>query len=236
LRGKSANPAERLEKKVRNFVWACLFAGLLGAAPAMAATETDAETEAETAAQTAAEPAPEPAGDEAPAESEESAESEPDDPLMANRIGRSPDLLPAPVRKTWQALIDAARSGDIEAIRPLIAAQPEPPTFAFGEIEDPIDHLKSLSGDSEGREILAILLEVLEIGFVRVEQGTENEMYIWPYFADVPLERLTAEQVVELFTILTAGDYQDMLSYGAYIFFRVGISPDGRWHFFVAGD
>jgi len=204
--------------------------------PAMAATETDAETAAEAAAETAAEPAIDPADDAAAGKSDENNESKAEDPLMADRIGRSPDLLPAPVRKTWQALIDAARSGDINALQPLIAAQPEPPTFAFGEIEDPIDHLKSLSGDPEGREILAIMLEVLEIGFVRVEQGTENEMYVWPYFADVPLERLTAEQVVELFTILTAGDYQDMLSYGAYIFFRVGISPDGRWHFFVAGD
>ena len=155
---------------------------------------------------------------------------------QADRIGRSPDQLPEAVRKTWRSLVDAARSGNIEALRPLIAAQPEPPMFTFGNVEDPIDHLKSLSGDPHGREMLAILLEILEIGFVRVEQGTENDMYIWPYFADVPLERLTAEQTVELFTILTAGDYQDMLSYGAYIFFRVGISPDGAWQFFVAGD
>ena len=155
---------------------------------------------------------------------------------QADRIGRSPDQLPEPVRKTWKSLVDAARSGNIEALRPLIAAQPEPPMFTFGNVEDPIEHLKSLSGDPHGREMLAILLEILEIGFVRVEQGTENDMYIWPYFADVPLERLTAEQTVELFTILTAGDYQDMLSYGAYIFFRVGISPDGAWQFFVAGD
>lgn len=225
----SAKREERLENKVRYLVLAILFAGLFGAMPALAATQTDTPAETETAD-------PVDAGEPAAGEAVESTDAEPADPLAANRIGRSPDLLPDPVRKTWQALIDAARSGDIEALRPLIAAQPEPPVFAFGGIEDPIDHLKSLSGDPEGREILAILLEVLEIGFVRVEQGTDNEMYVWPYFADVPLDRLTAEQVVELFTILTAGDYQDMLSYGAYIFFRVGISPDGRWHFFVAGD
>ena len=153
-----------------------------------------------------------------------------------DRIGRSPEQLPEPVRKTWQALVNAARSGNIEALRPLIDAQPEPPMFTFGKAVDPIDHLKSLSGDPDGREMLAILLEILEIGFVRVERGTENDMFIWPYFADVPLERLSAEQTVELFTILTAGEYQDMLSYGAYIFFRVGISPDGAWQFFVAGD
>lgn len=205
---------------MRYFFWGLLIACLVSAAPAMSATEA-------------------PTGDVPDADrgvAEIAPEVEPEDPLEANRIGRSVETLPAPVRETWQALVDAARSGDIEALRPLIAAQQEPPTFAFGEIDDPIAHMKSLSGDPEGREILAILLEVLEIGFVRVDAGTENEMYVWPYFADIPLERLTASQVVELFTILTAGDYQDMLSYGAYIFFRVGISPDGQWHFFVAGD
>ncbi|HSG94829.1 MAG TPA: hypothetical protein VLA28_04880, partial [Afifellaceae bacterium] len=97
-------------------------------------------------------------------------------------------------------------------------------------------YLKSLSGDPEGREILAILLEVLESGFVLADPDTTEAMYLWPYFTRYPLENLTPEQMVEMFTLLTAGDYQDMLSYGAYIFFRVGISPDGTWHFFVAGD
>lgn len=209
---------------LRNVLVALIWAGLVCAPSFSAAAVRTAAGETEV---------PEPATQPEPVED---AEAEADNPAMVDRIGRSPEQLPDPVRKTWRSLVDAARSGDIEALKPLIAAQPKPPTFAFGDIEDPIAHLKSLSGDPEGREVLAILLEVLEIGFVHVEVGTENEMYLWPYFADVPLERLTPEQVVEMFTILTAGDYQDMLSYGAYIFFRVGISPDGTWHFFVAGD
>jgi hypothetical protein len=35
---------------------------------------------------------------------------------------------------------------------------------------------------------------------------------------------------------VTGSDWREMLDFGAYIFFRVGISPDGVWHFFVAGD
>jgi hypothetical protein len=27
-----------------------------------------------------------------------------------------------------------------------------------------------------------------------------------------------------------------MKQFGAYIFYRVGIAPDGQWAFFVAGD
>ena len=34
----------------------------------------------------------------------------------------------------------------------------------------------------------------------------------------------------------TGGDYEDMKNFGAYIFYRAGITPDGRWRFFVSGD
>ncbi|MEC9244290.1 MAG: hypothetical protein VYB05_05930, partial [Pseudomonadota bacterium] len=101
---------------------------------------------------------------------------------------------------------------------------------------DPLDFLIELSGDEGGQEILAILLEVLQAGYVHLDAGTPQEMYVWPYFFAIPLESLDKKQRVELFTLVTAGDYEDMKSFGAYIFYRVGITPDGHWAFFVAGD
>ena len=151
-------------------------------------------------------------------------------------ILRDTAVLPAPVREMRERLLEAARSGDIEQLRTLMQAQPQQPSVAFGDPGDPIEYLKSLSSDAAGREILAILLEVLESGFVHVEPGTADELYVWPYFAQYPLEALTPAQLVELFTLLTAADYEDMRSYGGYTFFRVGIAPDGRWLFFLAGD
>jgi hypothetical protein len=144
--------------------------------------------------------------------------------------------LPEPVREKRQKLIDAAKSGDIENLRALMQAEETPPSVALGDPGDPIEYLKALSADADAREILAILFEVLESGFVHVGEGTEDELYVWPYFAQYPLEALTSEQLVELFTLLTAADYEDMKSYGVYTFFRVGIAPDGRWLFFLAGD
>ncbi len=151
-------------------------------------------------------------------------------------ILRSEADLPDAVREMRQKLIDAAKSGDIEQLRPLMQAQPEPPAVAFGDPGDPIEYLKALAADAEGREILAILLEVLQSGFVHVGEGTDDDQYVWPYFANYPLNALTPQQLVELFTLLTAADYEDMKSYGAYTFFRVGIAKDGRWLFFLAGD
>lgn len=144
--------------------------------------------------------------------------------------------LPEPVRAMRQQLLDAAKTGALEELRPLMEAQPEPPAVALSDPGDPIEYFRALAADAEGREILAILLEVLRAGAVHVGAGTEQELYVWPYFAEFPLEALTPEQLVELFTLLTATDFEDMKSYGAYTFFRVGIAPDGRWLFFLAGD
>ena len=151
-------------------------------------------------------------------------------------ILRSEADLPDPVRQMRQRLMEVARAGDIEALRALMNEQPEPPAVSLGDPGDPIEYLKALATDAEGREILAILLEVLESGFVRVSPGTPDELYVWPYFAQYPPDALTPPQLVELFTLLTASDYEEMRSYGSYTFFRVGIAPSGRWLFFLAGD
>ncbi len=145
--------------------------------------------------------------------------------------------LPFPVRRMRELILEAAHSGDIEQLRPLIGYGDDVTMLSLGGIEeDPIGFLKTLSGDEAGHEILAILIEVLEAGYVIVDEGSEHEIYAWPYFFAWPLDRLSPEQRVELFQLVTFGDYEDMVSFGAYIFYRVGITPEGRWRFFVAGD
>ncbi len=171
-----------------------------------------------------------PAGDEAARP-----DIEPDGPLP--EVIHNLDRLPEPVRRMHRLILEATRSGDIEKLRPLIGTGEGATQLSFGGVDgDPVDFLKELSGDAEGHEILAILEEVLGAGFVHLDAGTPNELYVWPYFFAIPLDRLTAPQRVELFKIVTAGDYEDMKAFGSYIFYRVGIDPDGHWAFFVAGD
>lgn len=146
-------------------------------------------------------------------------------------------LLPEPVQRMRRLILDACKAGDIEALRPLLGPGAGSTQISFGGVEgDPIDFLRNLSGDDQGHEILAILSEVLEAGFVHLDVGEPGEIYVWPYFFAVSLETLTPPQRVELFTIVTAGDYEEMKTYGTYNFYRVGITPEGEWLFFVAGD
>ncbi|MEY9830522.1 hypothetical protein ABIA25_002337 [Sinorhizobium fredii] len=145
--------------------------------------------------------------------------------------------IPAPVARMREFIVEAAASGDIERLRPLLGKGPtQTQVSGSGGEEDPIATLKGLSGDQDGVEILAILLDVLSTGFVLADKGTPEEAYVWPYFAEKPLASLTPPEKVDLFRLVTAGDFAGMEELGNYNFYRVGITPDGQWKFFVAGD
>ena len=147
------------------------------------------------------------------------------------------NLLPPSVRTLREQVLEACKSGDIQKLRPLIGQGDEQTQLSLAGIDgDPIDYLKSLAGDEDGQEILAILEEVLSAGYVHLDVGTPEELYVWPYFFAMPIDKLTGPQRVELFKIVTAGDYEEMKTYGSYIFYRVGITPQGKWAFFVAGE
>ena len=142
--------------------------------------------------------------------------------------------LPAPVARTRERLLAAARSGDLKQLAGLMTDTL--PVFSFTEDKDPIAFWKANYPDSDGVEVLSILTLILESGFVRVDEGTSQEMYVWPYFVRMSLGALTPRQKVELFRLVTGADYKDMMKLGVYVFYRLGISPDGTWQFFVSGD
>ena len=160
---------------------------------------------------------------------------DPDAPLP--EIQYDVQKLPEPVQRMRQLLIDAAKTGDIEKLRPLLGTGDSATQLSLADInDDPIAFLKSQSGDSDGEEILAIMEEVLSAGYVHLDAGTPEELYVWPYFFAIPLDKLTPPQKVEIYKIVTASDFEEMQSFGNYIFYRLGISPDGNFAFFVAGE
>ena len=142
--------------------------------------------------------------------------------------------LPAPVARTRERLLAAARSGDLQQLAALM--NESSPIFSFTDDKDQVAFWKANYPDSDGIEVLSILTMILEAGYVRVDEGTPQEMYVWPYFVRMSLSALTPQQKVELFRIVTGADYKDMMKLGVYAFYRLGIGPDGTWHFFVTGD
>jgi len=145
--------------------------------------------------------------------------------------------LPKPVERMRELIVEAATKGNIEGLRPLLGVGSSQTELSIGGFEgDPIEFLKDTSGDGQGRELLAILLDIFHTGYAHLDAGEPTELYLWPYFYSVPIDSLDDRQMVELFRVITAGDYEDMQAFGSYIFYRTAISPDGQWKFFVAGD
>ena len=144
--------------------------------------------------------------------------------------------LPPPVARMRERILAAARTGRLDDVVAVMRANEPMPIFALNGDADPTIHWRANFPDSGGIEVLATLIGVLETGCVHVDQGTPQEMYLWPYFARVPLKELSPEQKVDLFKLVTGADYKAMRESGSYDFYRVGIDADGAWRFFVAGD
>ncbi|SES14280.1 hypothetical protein [Rhizobium sp. NFR03] len=145
--------------------------------------------------------------------------------------------IPKPVARMRELIVEAAASGDIERLRPLLGKGETATAIGDSEEEtDPVAAVKGLSGDADGLEILAIMLDVLSTGFTVIDKGTPDEMYVWPYFAAKSLDSLTPPEKVDLMRLVTAGDVASMQEFGSYNFYRIGITPDGQWKFFIGGD
>ena len=208
-------------------------------------SENDAVPAKETAVQPEQVAAPEPAAAPKEPAAADDGGAAAANPAMPNAKEGAPvpqveydvSKLPFPVQKMRDLILTAAKSGSIEALRPLIGSGDDVTMLSLTDIDgDPLAYLKSLAGDQDGQEILAILVDVLESGYVHLDAGTADELYVWPYFFAYPLDKLDAKQKVELFQIVTAGDYDEMKQFGTYVFYRLGITPKGRWRFFVTGD
>lgn len=164
-------------------------------------------------------------------------------PPHASRAGEKPpaiqrDLsaLPDAVRATRAAILEAARTGNVEEVRGVMEMNELMPMVSFGGASDPVRFWRETSDDKTGREYLAAMVEILQMPFVHLGKGTSNEIFVWPYLAQLDLEKLTPAQEVDLYRLVSPDETKTMRDFGGYIWYRLGIGPDGTWHFFVAGD
>jgi hypothetical protein len=147
---------------------------------------------------------------------------------------RDVSTLPPQVARMRAAILSAASTGEVENLRVPIEMNELPPMLANEKVGDPMAYWKKVSGDGEGREVMAILIELFRTGFARkAAGGADKEMYVWPYFAEVPLDQLTPAQEVELLTIVPPARVKEMRAKGKYDHYRLAIAADGTWHVFM---
>ena len=144
--------------------------------------------------------------------------------------------LPPAVAAKRAALIEAAGTGDIEALRPIFAAEPTPPTVSFGGPEDAIDYLKQ-QGKGDGLEILAILLDLLDAPYAAQDGGDGKASYVWPYLAAMEgLPDIGPADRIEGIRIAGYDHFKEIQDLGLWYWWRVYIGEDGDLQAFVAGD
>jgi hypothetical protein len=140
-----------------------------------------------------------------------------------------PSGIPAAVETTRDALLEAAESGDYEALRTLIPESGFEYTFG-GPVEGgPIGYWQELERTTDERPLVSLA------AILRVPYTLSHGTYVWPFAysltgpADVTTyERNLLAPLGELRTLLIPGT--------GYVGWRAGIEPDGTWVFFVAGD
>ena len=130
--------------------------------------------------------------------------------------------LPDAVEETRRGLLEAAQSGDVEALEPFVTDRL---SYTFGEPVEggAIEHFRQL--EAQGQDPLGTLAKLLQLPYT-LAQGN----YVWPWVYTVQASDLTDYEKQLL------GEFADDFAGQTYLGYRVGIAPDGTWIFFVAGD
>lgn len=136
--------------------------------------------------------------------------------------------LPDLTSQMHEDLIEAATIGDLEEVRDLFESNELAPVLTDEHISDPIEYWKKVSVDGTARDIMAAIAEVFSLPPVKNKDGD----FIWPYLAQVPLKKLTAEQQIDLFRLVGPKQAAKMLETGNYNYYEAKIGKDGTWHYF----
>jgi hypothetical protein len=132
--------------------------------------------------------------------------------------------LPADVEAKRAAILEAAESGDEDAVAAL-ASDSFRYTFGGPVPGGPAEYWRQLKAN--GEQPLEALAALLRLPYT-LSRGT----YVWPFAYDKTEDELT-EYETELLKRMPPGTatFAD-----GYLGWRAGIDPGGEWIFFVAGD
>lgn len=140
--------------------------------------------------------------------------------------------MPANAAEMRDLILAAVRSGRIEDLVTAFEWNELKPEISDSPVDDPAAHWKALSVDGEGREILAVIANILALGPARLRQGRDLEnstVYVWPYLAERPLDKLTPAEHVDLLRLMPAGMAAEMIAKQSWTWWRLSIGSDGTW-------
>ncbi len=145
--------------------------------------------------------------------------------------------LPRPVAEMRQAIAEGAVACDVERLEELASGGF---THSFGDDGDPGAHWRRL--EEQGERPLWYLRQLLDVPHAIVETHADPDapdehttIYVWPsaHGDDAGSDDLRLLVDAGLYT---EEDLEAWERFGGYTGYRVGITADGEWLHFVAGD
>jgi hypothetical protein len=140
--------------------------------------------------------------------------------------------LPGNVEEMRDYILAAIQLGSISELKTAIEWNELKPDFGDSANDDPIAYWKKISADGDGKEILADLANILALPPARLAIGKDPEnniVYVWPYLAELPLDRLTAAEQVDLYRLVPAAAAKSMQEKKKWSWWRLAIGADGTW-------
>lgn len=148
----------------------------------------------------------------------------------------APQALPPLAAEMRDRIAAAVVTGRIDDLQEPIDLNELPVVYAEASGGDPIAHWKSQSADGTGKDILDQLGRILALPPARLALGRDpenNGVFVWPYLAERPLDRLTAKEAADLETLMPPETATKMRATGKWTWWRLVIGADGTWHAFV---
>jgi hypothetical protein len=147
--------------------------------------------------------------------------------------------LPQSVADMREQILAAIVAGNVAELKDAIEWNEIKPDFGKDANADPIAYWKKISGDGEGREVLAIMANLLALPPARLPIGKDPEntlVYVWPYLAELPLDQLKPAEEVDLYRLIPTAEAKKMRDARKWTWWRIAIGADGTWHTFRRYD
>ncbi len=149
--------------------------------------------------------------------------------------GVGSDALPIPVAEMRDAIMAAARSGNLAELLIPIQWNELPPDFGELSVKQTLEKWRKETPDGSGRHMLAVLFDLLEQPYAVLRQGRDVEnakIYIWPAVAELDLMKLSPAQDVAFYRLVPGSEGLRMKAAGKYDGWAMAIGADGTWHTF----
>ncbi|MBP6911600.1 MAG: hypothetical protein KBB88_00135 [Candidatus Pacebacteria bacterium] len=152
-----------------------------------------------------------------------------DSPVVSVNELASQDGLPDAVENKRQAIYKAALERNYERL-----AKETGSNFHYsfgGDYESGFAEYLKLSEKDEKNSSFDTIITLLNLPY-----AVNGNIYSWPSFFTVEPSMWTEKDISLMKTFLTNEEIESYREFGGYIYYRIGITSDGEWIYYLAGD